>query len=70
LDKRRGWLFQHLLLKHREELFRFRQHQAKMFNALAGYLQDDDIGVGFFAAIVITHDELDFDLHGGIPPAA
>jgi hypothetical protein len=43
-----------VLLKHLEELIRFRQRQAEMLNALAGFLQDDDIGVGFFVAIVIN----------------
>jgi hypothetical protein len=31
---------------------------------LADFLQDNDIGVGFFMVIVIPYDDFDLDLHG------
>src|SRR5713101_3204386 len=68
-DKGCSLLLHELLLKRLKELLRFCQRQAELLNALVGFLQDDDIGVGFFVAIVITYDELHFDLHEGFPPA-
>jgi hypothetical protein len=69
-DKGGGLLLQEVLLKGFAELFRISQGQAEMPDVLARLLQDDHVGKGFFVAIVITDDELHFNLHGGFPPAA
>src|SRR5262245_53463053 len=61
-------LFHEALLERREGLLRFRKGQAKVLNALAGLLQDHHVGEGFCVAIIITHDELNTDLHGSRPP--
>jgi hypothetical protein len=38
--------------------------EGELCKTLADFLQDNDIGVGFFMVIVSTHDEFDLDLHG------
>ena len=41
-----------------------------MLNASVVFLQGDDIGDGFFVAIIITNNELKFDAHGGASPGS
>jgi hypothetical protein len=38
--------------------------EGELCKTLADFLQDNDIGVGFFMVIVITHDDFDPNLHG------
>ena len=57
-------LLKHALLESGEELFRFNERQAQVLDALAVLLQGDDVGHGFFTAIIGAHDELKFDMHG------
>ena len=41
-----------------------------MLKAAVVFLQGDDIGNGFFLAIIITHNKLQFDAHGGASPGS
>jgi hypothetical protein len=50
--KGRGLLCHEALLEHLEDLLRFREGQAEVFNALAELLQDYHIGAGCLVAIV------------------
>jgi hypothetical protein len=38
--------------------------EGELCKTLADFLQDNDIGVGFFMVIVSIHDEFDLGLHG------
>jgi hypothetical protein len=38
--------------------------EGELRKTLADFLQDNDISMEFFVAIVITHDEFDLDLYG------
>jgi hypothetical protein len=38
--------------------------EGEMRKTLPDFLRDNDISMGFFVVIVITHDEFDLDLHG------
>jgi hypothetical protein len=38
--------------------------EGELCKTLADFLQDNDIGVGFFMVIVITYDDFDLNLHG------
>jgi hypothetical protein len=67
-DKGRGLLFHEALLERREDLLRFREGQAEVLNTLASLIHDHYIGEGFFVAIIVTHHELDCNLHGSCPP--
>jgi hypothetical protein len=40
---------------------------AQMLNALGVLLESDDVGDGFFLAIIAAHNELEFDAHGRAP---
>src|SRR5229473_6847820 len=55
---------EHALLDGFEELLRLRERQAQMLDALGVLLHGDDIGDGFFMAIIAAHDQLQFDAHG------
>jgi hypothetical protein len=66
--KGRGLLFDKVLLEYYEDLLRVHKCQAEGLDALAGFLQDDYSGEGFFASIVFVHNKLDFELHGSSPP--
>ena len=46
-------------------LFGLLKRQAQMRKAAVVFLQGDDIGDGFFLAIIITQNALQFDAHGG-----
>ena len=61
---------EHALLDGGEELLRLRKRQAHMLNASVVVLQGDDIGNGFFVAIIITNNALKFDAHGGASPGS
>jgi hypothetical protein len=68
VEKRVNLSLQHVLLDGVEELLRLGERQAQMLDASVVSLQDDDIGGGFFMAIIAAHDELEFHTHGGVPP--
>jgi hypothetical protein len=63
-----GLLCHKLLLQHSEELFRFCQGQAKVFDALAILVEDGEVRHSFFTIILCTHNELHLEFHGGHPP--
>src|SRR5262245_39711093 len=50
-----------------QELFGLSEGQAQMRNVLGVLLQGDDVGDGFFLAIIVAHNELEFDAHGRAP---
>src|SRR6267378_4054551 len=64
VEKRVNLLLQHAVLDGVEELLRLRERQTQMLNASVVFLQGDDIGDGFFLAIIIINNELKFDAHG------
>ena len=68
VEKGLNLVLQQVVLESVQELFRLRERQAQMLNALVVFLQGDDIGDGFFLAIIAAHDELEFHTHGGAPP--
>jgi hypothetical protein len=55
---------QQVFLDRVEELFGLSEGQAEMLDALGILLQSDDVGDGFFLAIIAAQDELEFDAHG------
>jgi hypothetical protein len=57
------------LLKPRQEGFGLCKGQPDLLDPLTRLLQDDHIGERLFVTIVVTHDQLDCDLHEGTPPA-
>jgi hypothetical protein len=65
-DKGGSLLLHKVVLKCREELFRFSQRQAKMFNALACLVEDCHLMHRVFLTIFGTHDELHLKPHGAI----
>jgi hypothetical protein len=60
-------LLQQLSLKGAEELFGLRQRQTEVLDALGGLVEGDHIGDGFFMALIVTDDELEFDTHRAPP---
>src|SRR6266478_1157234 len=64
VEKRVNLLLQHAVLDGVEELLRLRERQTQMLKASRVFLQGDDIGDGFFLAIIITNNKLQFDAHG------
>jgi hypothetical protein len=64
LEKRVNLVLQQAFLESVQELFGLPEGQAQMLDALGVLLKDDDIGDGFFMAIIITNNELKFDAHG------
>ena len=59
-------LLQEVLLRRREELFRFRQRQAEVFEALARLVQDGDLVHRVFLPVLCTHNELHLEPHRAI----
>ena len=57
-------MLKHALLDRGEELLGFSQSQAQMLDALVVLFQGDEVGDGFFTAIIATYDQLSFDTHG------
>jgi hypothetical protein len=64
-----GLPFYKPLLQRRQEGFRLCQGQPDPFDLLARLLQDDHVSDGLFVTIVVIDHQVDFDLHGGTPPA-
>jgi hypothetical protein len=63
VEKRINLALEHTVLDGGEELLRLGERQAQMLNTSVVFLQDDEIGDGFFLAIIITKNELQFDAH-------
>src|SRR5262245_15389337 len=63
-------LVEELPLQGAEEVFGLGQAQPEMLNALVVLVEGDDIGDGLFIALIITHDELQFDAHTGASPGS
>src|SRR5438445_13371667 len=61
VEKSVNLLLQHASLDGVQELFGLPECQAQMLDALGVLLQGDEVGDGFFMAIVAAHDELGFD---------
>jgi hypothetical protein len=61
-------VLQQALLDSIQELFGLPECQAQMLDALGVLLQGDEVGDGFFMAIIAAYDELEFDVHGKTPP--
>jgi hypothetical protein len=61
-------LREHAMLDGREELFGFNKGQAPVLDALGVLLQGDNVGYGFFTALIGAQDKLKFDAHGEAPP--
>jgi len=68
VEKRIHLVLQQAFLDGVEELFGLPECQAQMLDALGVLLQGDEVGDGFFMAIVAAYDELEFDAHGRAPP--
>ena len=49
-----------------QELFRLRERQAQMLDALLVFLQGDDIGDGCFLAIILRTGQLEFTRMAGL----
>jgi hypothetical protein len=69
-NKRGSLPFHNPLLERCQEGFRLSQCQPDVLEPLTRLLQDDNIGERFFVTLVVTHHQLDFELHGSTPPAA
>jgi hypothetical protein len=65
VEKRVHLSLEHAVLDGFEELLRLRERQTQMLKASRVFLQGDDIGDGFFLAIIITNDKWQFDVQGG-----
>jgi hypothetical protein len=63
-------LLEEVPLQGAEELFGLGQAQPEMLDALMVLVEGDDIGDGLFIALIITHDELQFDAHTGASPGS
>lgn len=63
-------MLQEALLDGGAELFGLPECEAQMRDALGVLPQGDDIGDGFFVAIIITHNELECDAPGRAPPGS
>jgi hypothetical protein len=68
VEKRINLLLKQVFLDGIQELFGLPACQTQMLDALGVFLQGDDVGNGFFMAIIAAHDELEFDTHGRAPP--
>src|SRR3989442_15588805 len=64
VEKSVNLLLQHASLDGVQELFGLPECQAQMLDALGVLLQGDEVGDGFFLAIIITNNKLQFDAHG------
>ena len=64
------WSLQQAFLDGVEELFGLLERQAQMLDTLVVFLQGDNVGDGFFLAIIVAHDELQFHTHGGASPGS
>jgi hypothetical protein len=51
-----------------EELFGLLECQAQLLKASVVFFQGDNIGDGFFLAIIAAYDKLTFGAHGEAPP--
>lgn len=58
IEKGVDLLLKHALLDRGEELLGFSQSQAQMLDALVVLVQGDEVGDGFFTAIIATDDQL------------
>jgi hypothetical protein len=65
-ENRGNLSLEHTVLDDFEELLRLRERQAEMLDASVVFLQGNDIGDGFFMALIAAHDELEFHTHGGL----
>ena len=61
-------MLQQAFLESVEELFGLPERQAQMLDALGVLLQGDEVGEGFFLAIIAAHNELEFDEPERAPP--
>jgi hypothetical protein len=64
IKKRMDLMLQHALLDDFEQLLRLRERQAQVLKAAVVFLQGNDISDGFFLAIIVANNELQFDAHG------
>src|SRR5215470_11202250 len=70
VEKGGDLLLEELPLEGAEEVFRLRQGQPEVLDALIVLVEDDDIGDGLFLTLIVTHDELQFDTHTGASPGS
>ncbi len=68
VEKRINLLLQQAFLDGVQELFGLPKCQTQVLATLEVFLQGDEVGDGFFLAIIAAHDELEFDAHGSAPP--
>ena len=69
-EKRVNLALQQPVLEGFEELFGFSEGQAQMLDACVVLFQGDEVGDGGFMAIIITHNELQFDAYGSAFPSS
>src|SRR3989449_4891982 len=70
VEKGGNLLLQQVSLQGAEELFGLRQSQPEMLDALMVLVEGEDIGDGLFLTLIITHDELQFEVHTGASPGS
>jgi hypothetical protein len=46
------------------------QGQAELLDTLVIFVEGDDIGDGFWLALIVADDELEFDAHTGASPGS
>src|SRR6266446_8282592 len=70
VEKGGNLLLQQVSLQGAEELFGLRQGQPELLDALMVLVEGEDIGDGLFLTLIITHDELQFEVHTGASPGS
>ena len=70
VEKGGDLLLEEMPLEGAEELFGLGQGQPEMLEALMVLVERDDIGDGLFLALIVTHDELQFEAHTGASPGS
>ena len=70
VEKGSDLLLEEVLLQGAKKVFGLRQGQPEMLDALMVLGEGDDIGDGLFITLIITHDELQFEVHTGASPGS
>jgi hypothetical protein len=70
VEKSVDLLLEKVSLEGAKELFGLGQTQPEMLDALVVLVEGDDIGDGFFMTVIVTNDELQFDVHREASPGS